>query len=875
MIRPVTADGRIDTGGAFTPIHRPRVVERIESAATQRVVLVVAPAGYGKSVALTQFLQTLEVPHVRYDVHEENGNLLGFIRGFADVLLEIAPDARKTVSGAFEKSDSSKTPGLDLAMWMHAHIKTFTGVIAIDDLHIAENDPEITKFLVSLIDRTKGRVRWIMASRSSLDLPVGSWLAYGDMDLSVDEQDLRFDLDEARETARASRVSVRDDELREILEMTEGWPTALGFAVRSSTRSVDLRNIAASTREMVYRYLAEQVYQALDADERELLHFVGYLPEIDLEVLRQAGYTRAKAIVERLRDRVAFIYPDRPNVYRCHDLFRDFLQHQVELDGDTAVDDVRYRVASALEKAGIVHTALSVYASIPSETNVLRILEEHGFALMQRAHGDIVTSALDAVSPEMRATNAVVLGLRAMREADRGRYERAESLFRRAMQKTTDVELRSDLAARLGVVLLGQGQNIIGLLEPLLEDDLSDPARAKVLSLLTPAYAYASITDKAHSAFMEAEGYATTIESDELRARLLHRMGMAALALSMPQERVLSLFGRAHALANENALYFTSAAALGGLATASLFYEDDATRYVWYAQQAMNAAAKAGDHFSMQTAMLQVITAEARRGNVDRLSALEHQFAAVSGSDSALLFYMVPVRAMMAAWQGRLDEAYRQMSTVTNRNFYNFDRVFNGALHALYAVASGLHERAIELSSAALSEIQASPFEYLHGRRLAELSRLLCAICDALTGRVSVAQRALNRRPIEDAPYIMAARETALAICRFVKNPALYDEAVEGLEQLQAMGYGGVSRVLKEVLTACSREQVGNESLLTKAELDVLACLGRGLSPKDIAHESGRSVYTIQAHIQNAIRKLGCSGRNEALSVARRRGLMG
>src|SRR5579875_2338000 len=135
MIRPVAADGRIETGGAFTPILRPRVVERIESAALQRIVLIVAPAGYGKSVALRQYLDSLEgEPQVRYDVREEHATLLGFLRGFADALHEVAPGARKTVSGAYEKSRSSKTPGVDLAMWMHAHIKAFAGVIALDDL---------------------------------------------------------------------------------------------------------------------------------------------------------------------------------------------------------------------------------------------------------------------------------------------------------------------------------------------------------------------------------------------------------------------------------------------------------------------------------------------------------------------------------------------------------------------------------------------------------------------------------------------------------------------------------------------------------------------------------------------------------------------
>jgi len=77
MIRRVTADGRLETGGPFTPIVRARVVERIASAAMQRIVLIVAPAGYGKSVALRQYLESLEgLQVVRYDVRAEHATLL-------------------------------------------------------------------------------------------------------------------------------------------------------------------------------------------------------------------------------------------------------------------------------------------------------------------------------------------------------------------------------------------------------------------------------------------------------------------------------------------------------------------------------------------------------------------------------------------------------------------------------------------------------------------------------------------------------------------------------------------------------------------------------------------------------------------------------
>lgn len=878
MIRPVAADGRIEAGGPFTPIHRQRVVARFESAATQRIVLIVAPAGYGKSVALRQYLETSHEEHVRYDVHEEHVTLLGFVRGLADALHEAAPDARKTLSGAYEKSRSSKTPGVDLAMWMHAHIKTYTGIIAIDDLHIAENDPEICRFVVSLIERTKGRTRWMLASRSSLDLPVGSWLAYGEMDLGIDEQDLRFTIDEARETAKASRVAVRDDELHEILAMTEGWPTALSFAVRSSMRSVDLRNIAASTREMVYRYLAEQVYESLEEEERDLLHFVGYLSEVDINVLRRAGYANAKAIVEHLRDRVAFIYPERPNVYRCHDLFRDFLQHQVELQGDGAVELVRRRVASALEGAGYIAASLELYASIPSETDILRLLEAHGFSLMDRAHSDVIGVALEAVSHEVRAVNPLVLGLRAVREGDAGRFDRAESLLQRALQRTEDKVLRADLAIRLALLFFKQGRDYIALLEPLDDPDIPETLRATAAGLLAPAYAYANRREDALSAMSAAEKYAGAIDSEELRAKTLHRMGITAMSLSLPFERVSALYSRAQALASDAALYGTAAHAFGGLATVSLLYEDDSAKSAWYAQQAMTAAMKAGDRFSMQTALIQLIDIEVRRGNAERLSSLEQQLAIVSTSDASRLSYIIPVRATVAAWEGRFEEAYRLMATISDRSFYDFDRMLNSALHAIYAVACGKRERSLELITRTLQWVGETESPYLYGRRWAEIARLLCAVAESLNGRLTAAARIVQRRAEGDGPPVEAVRNLAAAVMRVMKNPVLVDELTEYEEQLQSLGLAGIGRVVEKAVLICLHAQKAEtpvQAPLTRAEADVLEALAAGQSPKDIAQETGRSVYTIQAHIQNAIRKLGCRGRNEALTVARRRGLVG
>ncbi len=877
MIRPVAADGRIETGGPFTPVVRARVVDRISSAASQRIALIVAPAGYGKSVALRQYLQTVDGPHVRYDVRTDHSTLLGFVRGLADALLEAAPDARKTVSGAYEKSRSSKSPGTDLAMWMHAHIKTFTGLIAIDDLHVAENDPEISKFLVSLIERTKGRARWIIATRSSLDLPVGSWLAYGDMDLNIDEQDLRFTVDEARQTAKASRVGVRDEELAEILSMTEGWPTALSFALRTSTRSVDLRNIAASTREMVYRYLAEQVYRMLEQDERELLHFIAYLPEVDLEVLRRAGYEKAKAVIEELRDRVAFIYPDRPDVYRCHDLFRDFLQHQVELEGDAVAERMQRRVAQALESAGRLPEALSVYTKARANDEIVRLLELYGFDLMEYAHGDIVQASIEVLPKEVRAVDPIVLALRASSALNAGRLDAAESLFDRALERSGDSILRAKIALSLALLLINQGRDIISLLQSVRDEALPKDLLGEIVSLMAVGYAYNELPDDAKLAMAEAERFVAEVQADEVRAKILQRIGVTALNLQMPLETILNMLTRASTLATENAMYGLASRSLNFLANAIELYEDkdDTARTVWYAQQSVTAAMKAGDRMSLQSALLQLVHIETRRGNLERLLALESQYIATSTTDAARMGYIMPAKAAIAAWDGRFDEAHRIISTVAVSSHYDFDRAFDDAVQALYLVADGQRQRALDLSTRTLAQLQNSSFRYTYGKRMGDMGRMVCAIVEALAGRTTNAKRILQRKPEDASPFAGALHEVALACTRAIGTPTLRDDAKEALDQLSAVGYGGISRTIEKALERCLKSEGAVSGVsLTTAESEVLKALADGKSPKDIALETGRSVYTIQAHVQNLIKKLGCSGRNEALKVARKKGLV-
>ncbi|HYL27389.1 MAG TPA: AAA family ATPase, partial [Candidatus Nitrosotalea sp.] len=116
--------------GAFAPIGRPRLTERLRALSTYPVALLIAPPGYGKSVALRQYLETVADPAILFTVRAEHVTLLGFLRGLTEALRAAIPHAITTLAGAYERNRASTRRSSDLARWMQAHLGSYRGVIA-------------------------------------------------------------------------------------------------------------------------------------------------------------------------------------------------------------------------------------------------------------------------------------------------------------------------------------------------------------------------------------------------------------------------------------------------------------------------------------------------------------------------------------------------------------------------------------------------------------------------------------------------------------------------------------------------------------------------------------------------------------------------
>lgn len=876
MSRNAASSNRGVDASAF--IARPRVSERLASAAKYPISLLIAPAGYGKSVALRQHLRALGEPNVCFGLRSEHATLLGFLRGFCEALLHEAPHAITALAGAYERSGDSQRRGADLAYWLDTHLEECSSVIAIDDLHVVGGDIEAVQLLASLIERTKGRIRWILASRSTIGLPIGTWLAYRDVDMVIAEADLAFTLNEAREAANRLGLVIREDDLADILQLTEGWPAAMGFALRTSMRSANLRNTAAATREMIYRLLAEQVYAALDNDERSLLEVAIALPAIDIRVLERAGFDRALPIIERLRDSTAFIYEESPSVYQCHDLFRDFLRHQSALAGKRAHLLAHIRAAAALEANDDVEHALAAYVVAESSSDIVRLLEQHGFDLLEQARSDVVARAIETLSEKTRRENVAILALQGALHAILGKVARAESFFRRALARPgSSRDLLARTCLRLASLVANQGKDVTSILSAVGEDTQQSAAhRLEAFSLTAGQRAVDGDAEAANIAIAKAEALIATVESDAVRARALHHIGIAFRHLGMA-DQAFDALRRSSELAADLHLYSVMSRVNAVLSNLSLHESDDVKGQLQYAEIAAEAAMRAGDAFALQTALLQMLSARMRQGDAERSVEIEQRLLTLR-SGELVTRYVSLFRCMRLGWECRFGEAHQLMAQWWSELGFEFDRIFCGSHYAVFLACDGEREQSERVTKAIFSTLAAANAVGPFRTRAMAIAKALCALAEAANGRISLAHRVLRSLSEKDDSVVSSTIAAVEGIVERLRFPG--DGGIQrinaALERLAFLGYADVARLLSAVsrVLQVNKATTSAQPELTGAEVSILRLLAEGFVPKEIAERSGRSVFTIRVHIANVIAKLGCHGRSEAIRKAQQLSLI-
>jgi LuxR family maltose regulon positive regulatory protein len=301
-------------------IERPRLLNRL-SATSTRTTLIVAPAGYGKTTLLRQWLESNEAR--LYDADLSATDVAALARGIARAFSDQAPDAPRYVD---EVLTVLKNPARDPDEVARAVLKAIPAPdahrLVIDDYDKIGVSPPAER-LVELLHESK-RLELIIASRSRPLWATARRFMYGEIS-ELDAEELLMTADEVAAVLGPGVPSA------DVLNQAKGWPAVIGLVARAEKRD----GVPAGVSPMLYGFFADEIYNRASASVQTAL--------LDAALLSSASLRLEDTLAEAAETGLAHKTGDRIGL---HPLARSFLLEKIKEnpDGDK-------RVQAAFERA--------------------------------------------------------------------------------------------------------------------------------------------------------------------------------------------------------------------------------------------------------------------------------------------------------------------------------------------------------------------------------------------------------------------------------------------------------------------------------------------------------------------------------------------
>ncbi|HMN80229.1 MAG TPA: LuxR C-terminal-related transcriptional regulator [Burkholderiaceae bacterium] len=388
----------------FTPpgegdsfVHRAALDACIARAGPAKVVLVRAPAGFGKTTALRQIQKRMDATGIAtawITIDESDNDIQRFLGCLAEAVSQLQIDDRNTqVSGADALAALSRE-GPAFALFM-------------DEFELLQV-PAVVGVIRDIVQHLPRGGQLVIGSRSVPDIGLPRLRVRGHL-VEVDAEMLRFGLDETSRFFALSGVdTLNAEDIQSLHARTEGWIAALvlaSMALRRYDRPQSFVGRLFGASGAIGEYLAEEVLARQPLRSRDFLLRTSILAELNPGLCRHLlGDADAVAMLDRVHAEGLFLSkleePGPEPIFQYHRLFSTFLQAQLGREHPDDVPTLHRRASEWFESAGRYAPAIDHALEGRDFERAIRLLTAHALRYLERGRMRLLERWLSALPPD-------------------------------------------------------------------------------------------------------------------------------------------------------------------------------------------------------------------------------------------------------------------------------------------------------------------------------------------------------------------------------------------------------------------------------------------------------------------------------------------
>lgn len=390
-----------DPGSAEVP--RRQLIDLLCASRSARLVVMRAPAGFGKTSVMQQYMRALVSMKVRtawVTLDRADNDFTRFLQCVASAV------ARMRDAPASAKSDSTALLGALTQLWQSD--KPFT--LFLDEYEVIQEE-SVQDLIRQIIENTPRGSQVVIGSRNVPSLALGRMRARAQL-LEIDADQLRFTLDESREYLTVKRgLELASGDVQRLHGKTEGWIAGLWLASaalsRAGTQSDFVARFSGSSLE-VADYLSEDVLNLQTTEVREFLLRTSILRALNPQLCQAlAPEANADAVLHKLESDNVLItrIAGDDRTYRYHSLFAGFLRARLARDRPQDVPLLHSKASAWFAEQRRPVPAIEHALEGKDLDTALAMLEEHGSSLLKAGRLRLLARWFDTIPDTVLASH--------------------------------------------------------------------------------------------------------------------------------------------------------------------------------------------------------------------------------------------------------------------------------------------------------------------------------------------------------------------------------------------------------------------------------------------------------------------------------------
>ncbi len=344
-------------------VSRPRLLERLNEGLHRNLTLISAPAGFGKTTLVSEWVEGIERPTAWLSLDEGENDPARFLAYLVAALQTITANIGEGVLGMLQSSQPPPTEAILTALLNEITTLPDHFVLVLDDYHVLDAKP-VDIALTYLVEHLPPQMHLVIATREDPQLPLARLRARSHL-TELRAADLRFTASEAAAFLnQAMGLNLSAADIARLSDRTEGWIAGLQFAALSLQGHQDvpgfIRAFAGDHRYIV-DYLVEEVLQRQPAPVRSFLLQTAILDRLHGPLCDAVtGQEEGNARLEALERGNFFVVPldDRRHWYRYHHLFGEVLSAHLLAEQPDQISTLHRRASEWYEQNGSVADAI-------------------------------------------------------------------------------------------------------------------------------------------------------------------------------------------------------------------------------------------------------------------------------------------------------------------------------------------------------------------------------------------------------------------------------------------------------------------------------------------------------------------------------------